>query len=279
MTLTNLGEEVRIGVELEYPKMFGDEKFKKFGKFTNASTGIPQDDWASSGEITYELIGNQTYGTEIRTPNGGLPIDEVEDWYRGVLNEFAEKTGKRMEPVGLMSGTTAGLHTHISPLSREQAQTLCDFSKEPWMWVFACSTLAEGHALNEDQPVATVLRSKLAEEAPYSNYCRMKYGGSHSFVVNRRFDDHHEWRLPEPMTTEHFEILMEFIRRFIEDPDRAENFARSLVSSGDERLTSIRRAKEIGVENLESGITSVAFDSIRDILDTTDAEAEEALAD
>jgi hypothetical protein len=50
------------------------------------------------------------------------------------------------------------------------------------------------------------------------------------------------------MTEENFGLLMEFLSRFKADTADATRWARELVEAGDDRLTSVKRAKAIGIE-------------------------------
>lgn len=253
MTLINPenGEEVSIGVELEYPaKKEGQEKFLGIGEAVDFSTRYPgrEINHHLGGEITHERIGGSVHGMEIRTGNGGLPFDDIKSWYRSVLHEIEQETGRTMEPVGVMGETTAGLHIHISPLSEVQAERLFEFSKQPWMWVFASTTVANNNAYKADT-CAPVLRSRM-EDNLYTDYCQLEFNNRHSSVVNSRRDGRYEWRLPEPMTTEHFELLMDFIKKFILNAGDAQRWVRELVRNGDRRLTAVRRAKKVGIDEL-----------------------------
>jgi hypothetical protein len=104
------------------------------------------------------------------------------------------------------------------------------------MQVFACSSITEN--------TYQVFRD---------NYCRVgEYdSGRYSVVHSCPGSGHYEWRLPEPMTDEHFHLLMEFLDEFMMDEESAIEWAKSLVHDGDERLTSVKRAKEVGLKDVE----------------------------
>lgn len=251
--MTDNLDEIRAGVEIEYPLSTG-VKFQSSGgdsrRVGHEMEGIIEHDLG--GEVTTERIGGRDRGTELRTSDGGIPFEYIEEWYVGVLDEVNERTGHEMEPTGLYESTSAGIHFHLSPISESKAKDLYRLSQEPWMHVFCCSSLAKTNARNQPFDKYPVMRSG---DGGVSNYCRMDFSRGHSSVVNQRGrsrDMHYAWRLPEPMTREHFGLLVEFVARFIEDVDGAAEWAHDLVMSGDERLTSIQRANAIGADILVS---------------------------
>lgn len=82
-----------------------------------------------------------------------------------------------------------------------------------------------------------------------TNYCEDSFDKWHHSCVNKHRKGgvgHYEWRLPEPMGPDHFELLVEFIIRFLDNENRAVEWAENIVREGDDRLTSVKRAKSIG---------------------------------
>lgn len=181
--------------------------------------------------VTYD----GTVGTEIVMPQPRDINDSPERWFDSVLNEAREAHGLTYEPCGLIDGgNSVGLHIHLSPLTDQQAQDLFRASQTDWMKVFACSSLTD-----DDH---RVFRS--------TRYCDTDggiYDGNRYTAVREvnSMEDHYEWRLPEPVDREHFELLMEYLRRFSKSPSDANEWAKGLVEDADDRLVSIKRANEI----------------------------------
>lgn len=246
--------DYRLGVEIEYPTMANDK-----ARLTGAGvpdTSIPEDtgrylDHHLGGEITSERIGDSTRGTEIRTPDDGLHYEDIIEWYKLTLDELEEQS-VAMEPTGVFGESSAGLHIHISPITEETARELWRISQEPWMHIFACSSIVLREQLGSRVLDAPVLRSPT-----FSDWCNLDefsnstspFGTDHTASVNRHHDGgvgHFEWRVPEPMEPESFELLIGFLARFLRDPDDASVEAKAKVYNGDERLTSVKRLRAIG---------------------------------
>lgn len=237
-------DELVIGIELEYPRSkVGETTMKHAGRQTI------HEDWRDrsisdlgygngrgerlsdiGGEITYDSTVGAEFISSKLTPSGG------DQWYRDILDYAKHDWGVPFEPTGSLSnGPSAGLHIHMSPISQDQAESLYNLSQKPWMRIFAGTSLAED----------------IGHYNPFrdSSYCRFGgfAAGNNGAVRSRNISEGHwEWRLPEPMTAEHFRLLMEFLDRWYDDPGRAKEWARARVFGEDDRITSFRRAYEIG---------------------------------
>jgi hypothetical protein len=224
----------QVGVEVEYP-----ESQETTTTMSQRATGsydlhdeLEMDHGArfpAGGDITYD----GTVGTEINSPVIG--VDEAADWYEDALYELEKY--RPHEPTGLCSGraSTAGLHIHFSYANHEKAERLAELSRQPFMQVFACTSVA-----NDNH---SVFRG--------GSYCNIAEfdEGRYSVVHEVRHDaGHYEWRLPEPMTAENFRLLMSFLEIFSNDMDEGEEFAREIVNGSPEQLTSVQRAEALGLK-------------------------------
>lgn len=238
---------IRLGVEIEVP-------FRPRGAEPMTAMGVPSNDKSLhdtelshplGGELTHEWIGGQVVdkvrGLEARTPDGGVPYYDLTDWYRCTVKEVEELAGRRMEPAGFFGKTTAGLHVHASPLTYDQAERLWELSQQPWMHVFAGTTIAGKDADGNDVSVFPVVRSGWKDR-----HLKIEdFDKRHDSCVNKHRKGgtgHYEWRVPEPMPPEHFELVVEFLVRFCDDADSAASWAKSLVQEGDRRITAFQRA-------------------------------------
>lgn len=222
---------LNIGLEIEYPRE-GTDRWTERGRDSSSLCSTVRDSrWPLSGRPTYD----GTVGLEVVSEV--LNIEDASMWYNSVLDYLNEEYGERFAPVGILSnGSTAGLHMHLSPLSRSEARTLFDWSQEPWMQTFVCSSVTEDEA-----PSYRVFRS---------SHCNMTFDGDRYCCMNSRGGSHWEWRLPEPMSRSHLEIVTEFLRLFKEDIGVAREFAEEMLEESDE-ITSVRRAQSIGEEILK----------------------------
>lgn len=186
--------------------------------------------------------GDPTVGTEIVSgpepgQTGGISTERARTWYRDSIDIASGEHGFAHEPCGRIDkgSSTAGLHLHLSPLSIEQAQDLYRLCEEPWFKVFVCSSITD----DEDQPYLNVFRNA------YVNFNGLERG--HHGAVNFVNPDegHWEWRLPEPMTEDHFDLLMEFLDRWRDNRTAGREWARDLVMDGDDRITAYQRLDAI----------------------------------
>lgn len=225
--------ELRVGLEVEYPKMGpGDELFVHRGRDTNSLQ-------SRIGHMPEHIGGRPVYdGTVgLEVVSDTIPVEDASNWYRDVLDHLRAEWNTEFQPTGLMSdGNTAGLHIHMSELTREKAEDLFDISQTPWAKVLFCSSIA----VSDDSVVWPVFRG--------GRYCQMNLGGSHYDCVNDRGGGHYEWRLPEPMTAEHLDIVMNFLRIFEYSTETAIEYAQEVLDDADDRITAIQRAENIGMD-------------------------------
>jgi len=163
---------------------------------------------------------------------------DATNWYKDVIEHVEEEHNRKHQPVGLMKGSsTAGLHIHLSSLSRSQARELYEISQTPWAKVLFCSSIA----MDNESATWPVFRG--------GSYCRMNFDSSGRYdCINSRGNGHYEWRMPEPMIGDHMEILVKFLRLFEESPDMAREYAQEVLDDGDDRITAIRRAEAVGMD-------------------------------
>lgn len=236
------GRDARIGIEVEYPLAdAGSTTWTQHAMNSDSVVNEYRDRHGSSWEFGGRITRDPSVGAEIITRDGGAHFDEIAQWYRNTIDYIEGDMGYPHEPVGEMApnnGSTAGLHIHLSPISTQEARTLYSMSQTDWLKAFVCSTLHE----NGDGGNHRVFRG--GRYCNTSGFDTGRYDVVHSVSAS---SGHYEWRLPEPMTPDHFELVVEFLRRFLDDPDDAKRFARRHVESGDSTLTSVRRAEAIGI--------------------------------
>lgn len=231
--------ELIVGPEIEYPRANSEEEL--LSHKGRDSSSLESEVTREGGLETFNTYPepDPSVGLEVNTDEP-LPLGRLQEWYRAVINEVEGRFGTLFQPSGDIRGNTAGLHIHISPLSEGKARRLYEMSQTEWMQVFMCTSVTE----NDVSTSAPVFRG--------GSYCNMDNppsdpGGHRYDCVNHRGGEHWEWRLPEPMLPEHTELVSEFLRLFEQDPDAAATYAKDLLQDGDERITSIRRAEEIGL--------------------------------
>lgn len=224
--------DLQIGLEVEYP--IAQEGKRMRGR------GLSSNELQSQHRMPSNLPGSSTYdgtvGLEIVSET--MPIHDAPAWYASVINHVEDDYGEPFEPTGLMDGgSTAGLHVHLSSLTRSQARELYEISQEPWAKVLFCSSIAS----DGDDVSWPVFRG--------GRYCQMGFGGGHYSCVNERHGSgHYEWRMPEPMTRDHMEVMVRFLTLFEQNPELAREYAQDLLDSGDDRVTSIKRAEAVGMD-------------------------------
>lgn len=235
-----------IGIEVEYPIAQSEElRMKKRGRISNDLFERieleDRDSWYYGGHV-YE---DCTIGAEI--PSHVMNPDQMALWYKNTLDRVERYYGYPHEPCGVVEGdvgkTTAGLHVHLSTLSEADARWLHNISEESWFQAFICTSVTDDYKNVFRKGGTTLPRSKLSEgeSTPRTSPVRKV----------RRSNGHYEWRLPEPMTREHMELFEEFFVQLRDNgTESAENFVRDLMNDADERVTSIARAKEVGVNEV-----------------------------
>lgn len=222
---------LNVGIELEYPaKGSSDKLYVNRGRDTSGlsrSATIPP---SYDGAATYD----GTVGLEVVSEV--LDLEDVANWHRDIVEYVEGEYNAEYQPVGLMqSGSTAGLHIHLSPLSERQARDLYEISQTAWAKVLFCSSIANDNG----EAAWPVFRG--------GGHCRMEYNGSRYSCVNARGNRHYEWRMPEPMDSDHLEIVARFLRLFEQDTDLAIQYAQEVLDDGDDRITSIKRAEATGM--------------------------------
>jgi hypothetical protein len=227
----------QVGVEMEYPKLASEAThLVSRGRKTRSECRDLQDaGWSPpDGRLAWDgTVGIEAVSDPMRPSSAS-------EWYREVMSQL-EAENILYEPTGLINASTAGTHIHISKLSRGQARTLAQWSHEEWLQVFVGSSVVGGSS--EDH---RVFRG--------GDYCRMtdSITGSRYNVVNERsrINGHYEWRMPEPMLPDHFEVVMEFVDRFVDDPKDARSFAKSVLDDeSSDVLTAVQRADAVGIGN------------------------------
>lgn len=224
--------DLRIGLEVEYPGMNpSDEKFISRGRDTS---GL-QNDMNLPRHLHGRAVYDGTVGLEV--VSDVMNLEDAPDWYAELIDYVEDEYNTGYQPTGLMhGGSTAGLHMHLSSLTRRQAEELYQISQQPWAKVLFCSSIAN----DGGQPSWPVFRG--------GRYCQMNFNGDRYACVNGRGSGHYEWRMPEPMTPEHMEVVVKFLRLFEQEPDAAVQYAQEVLDDADDRVTSIRRAEATGMD-------------------------------
>lgn len=228
---------MEIGIELEYP-IAGPNPLEDKSRSSSSLVREINDDINSFFGAESMVTRDPTVGLELVSE----PLDPLRarSWYRESIDIIETEYGRPHGPCGLMEGSTAGLHLHVDNFSREQARKLYEFSTEPWLKAFVCSSVVADEA-----PNYRVFRGNYAEET----FDRGRYS-----VVNCRSErqGHYEWRLVEPVTSDHFDRIVRFLELFRDrGPKKAKRYVMSVIDDEPEVVTSIKRAAEIGVDRLE----------------------------
>lgn len=244
-------ENLRVAPEIEWPLSNSVEPtMTEYGRDSNPALNHLQEyygDRIDPGGWTTSVSVDSTvgsYGLELQ-PRDILTGIDAEQWFSDTLQFVEEETGFGYEPVGLMrqgDGSTAGLHIHISPLSRPMAEELWEMSLEPWMHVFTGSSIA-------DDPLnARVFRG--------GQYCQLDQFDHHRAAVRERGQYHYEWRLPEPMTSTHFHQLIRMLDVWLaEGRAEAREYALDRIREDDSDVTAVVRAEAVGLrDNLMESI-------------------------
>lgn len=251
-----------IGVELEYPvaedPSTGSASRSRGLRDHFQSSSRPG--WLSDFEGDSGYMGSDHTGAEITSGILNLHTTEPEVWYQESIN-VSEEYGAPFGATG-RGDTNFGLHMHVSDISDAQVEEIADACSNEWARVFFCTSIDEQSA------------------DPW------RHGGVHNpgnpFRGPRRDDNtdqHYEFRLPEPMLPEHFQLVMNFWR-LVEDEsaEAAIDYARELVHDRDERLTAIQQYQSLR-DRLEDWPNEAAVSDIQGQRTYTDESAAEWFVD
>lgn len=223
-----------IGIEFEFPLARNAENVPAtLGQNSNSlRTTLSNRQLEEEFGDRAGYVGSDHVGAEITSDVLNLHSGDPERWYNMVI-ELAESEGYTFAQCGYGS-TVFGLHLHLSDLPERKADFLNELTQhEVWSRVFFCSSVTPSSA--------DPWRGGGTRPHPgASGTCNQRHRNNHG-APNR----HYEFRLPEPCAPEHFELIMEFLRRLETDGRAiAEEYAEELVFSRDERLTPIQQYTE-----------------------------------
>lgn len=223
---------MKVGIELEWPEMDKDSDIflKNRGRDSNSLKSKIMNSGNLPGRLNAEAVYDGTVGLEI--VSGTMDVENLSNWYYDIYKYVMNEYNAYLQPTGLMEdGNTAGMHIHMSPISEDTASSLYEISHRTWAKILFCTSVTESSS--------PVFRG--------GSYCRMEENWNNRYhVVNKRSGrGHYEWRLPEPVLPGHVEIISKFLHFLETDEETAIQYAQELLDNGDERITSIRRAKNI----------------------------------
>lgn len=236
---------LNVGIELEWPMSTEPDttmikpakKSRGLYDRINDDPDYPGSDLRAGGNVTTDpSVGTELVSGPRPGSRGGISPERAREWYQEAF-DIAQSHNYAHEPTGMLNENnyTAGLHIHISEWDEEKARRLYDVSTQNWMHIFACSTITE-------TPGSADVGVFRGNRYCKSTFDRERYSVVHSVDATA---GHYEWRLPEPMGLEHFDLLMEFLERFHTDEVEAVEWAQDLVMDADERLTAIKRASNL----------------------------------
>lgn len=237
---TESADLTSIGIELEYPVAPEPEEVPAASAFRSHDLR----GWFSEGEWLPDFGDNRGYvgsdhtGAEITSGILDLHSDEPERWYRGTIRA-SEEARHPFAATGYGS-TYFGLHMHVSSLRDSPRAAIGAACDDEWARVFFCSSISE------------------TSLDPWRHYSSSSPGNP--FRRDRRGEsDHYEFRLPEPVLEDHFDLIMEFWRKVEADsPEDAIDFARELVHDRDERLTPVVQYNQLR-DTMDDWPTEVCF--------------------
>lgn len=238
-------EELTVGVEVEYPEsQLGETTYRLAADASHDTYSEVSErhgrNWGLGGDVT----SDGSAGLEINSDQREIFGDDAAGWFRDTIQVLENDFAAIFEPTGLMAdgnrGTSFGMHIHMSPLSRDQARELYELSQDPLIQLFCCSSLAE------DNTDYKVFRSN--RYARFDGFDNRRTTAVHACPGR----GHYEWRMPEPVTEEHFAKIMEFLHEFHQNGSTAaRRYVYSVLKRSPETITAIRRAREIGIEAIE----------------------------
>lgn len=230
--------EFTIGIEVEYPVARSwENRFREGGKKSKTLLHQVQDDGGLPSRFDAGVEDEYLIGLEV--VSGQLHLSDAANWYRDLIEYIEDEYNKPYCPSGIITDSnivTAGLHIHLSPLSYEKAQELFDISRTAWGKALFCSSIVSDDYTTDWR----VFRG--------GKFCQMKFDSGNRYdCLNSRGGDHWEWRMPEPMTPDHFEETIKFLRLFEDNVEDAIEYGHELLDNSDS-ITSIERAHNVGMD-------------------------------
>lgn len=253
---------LRVGCELEVPLAQQGGYKRKCGK---DSHGIVDSAYIGGPERSFtrrEMKYDSTVGLEITSD--ALDIEKMKKWYRYVFLHVDHVHRKQIEPTGrLDNGSTAGLHQHLSPIGKDVAEELYNFSWGNLAKLCFCTSF--------------VLRDLKADLELNcfrgGNYCDMYFDHGHYSVVNcasrhdSKFDEddeHWEWRLPEPMEPDNYDVMMDFLGLwYARSLGTAEKWLREVFQKRPQMFTSLNRLASIAAWKAVNVSRSALIDALQ----------------
>lgn len=262
-----------VGVEFEYPTTGNPDaapavEGENSRQLYNDARSDNNREWpVSPDEIPMGAMTSDHVGAEITSAQMDLHTTQPEAWYVGSIQRATEY-GYPFAATGY-GDTVFGMHIHMSELPRYKAEGLLEVSQEPWFRTFICSSVGPGTA--DPWRHGGISVSDLNGQRDFeSQRC-----------VNARIngDNHYEWRLPEPVMPDHFEMVMHFLRTLeIDGVDAAREYARERVEAADDRLTAVQQFRAYR-ERIDGYVEVVQADANDHDNNQMDREAAQFLID
>lgn len=235
----------KIGVEVEWPAAsrrrstptmnqiagYSKELFDEVQRMYRPENSHSRTfDWPLGGKVYEDCTVGLEIPSDVQTPS------EIGHWYVDTLDLVEDEFRVPHEPCGKLERSTAGMHVHMSDLSEADAKLIQELSAQRWFQSFVCTSVAYSYK----QVYRGGGTSLPDPHEPHDGRgCIHQVG---------RGSQHYEWRLPEPMTREHFQLFADFLTMLSQGDVRdAINYTRDLVNEADSRVTSFARAEAVGV--------------------------------
>lgn len=233
-TDTSNANITNVGIELEYPVgdlFYGDDSSSLRREVGRSEDWVIPDTTIPVGQMTGDHVG-----AEITSDILDLHSSDPLIWYRQSI-ERAEDMGYPFAATGY-GYTNFGLHHHLSEMEQEQAAAIEEFCAEPWTRVFFCTSVRQGSI--DPWRHGGVSRQSHDE----------RWGVCGTARRVSRDSQHYEFRLPEPMPVEQYELFLDFLRRVdLFGIDNAREFVAEKVVQKDGRLAAIQQYQQLREEN------------------------------